>query len=154
MDKHTALNIQNKLATFPEKELFATAPKPVKREITEAQGQRLLLSQLLVMALESNTRALIDQHCWPSKADKLVGALHHRIDELYTRFFNYTSPEQSEWLNKVSGLIDGAAVSILKVAIDLDKEHNGEKVEQFVGHLREIALLAGVYQQDDEQEVK
>jgi hypothetical protein len=153
MNKHAALKIQNTLAAFPEKTLFATAPKPLKREITEAQGQRLLLNQLLTMALESNTRVLVEQNCWPSKADKLVGALHHRVTELYDRFFDYTSSEQSDWLNKVSGLIDGAAVSILKVAIDLDKDPSADKTEQLCFHLREIALLAGVYQQD-EQEVE
>lgn len=112
--------------------------------LTESQGRRLLLNQVLVTLLESNTRQLIEEGTWPTKEDKLVSALHHRIDELYTRYCERNGVEEVDWLNNVIGLSEGATISILALAI----EGNPIKTDRLKQLLLQLAQLAGTYSED------
>lgn len=112
-------------------------------ELTEHQGRRLLLNQLLVSHLETNTQALIDEGSWPAREDKLVTAVGHRIGELYDRYFERNGPEESDWFKNVIGLSEGATISIVALAV----EGNPIKTARLAELLTQLAQLAGTYQQ-------
>jgi hypothetical protein len=118
----------------------APTPKPGRGSLlTEAQGRRLLLNQVLITHLESNTRKLAEEGRWPSKEDKLVGALHHRIDELYLRYYERNGSEEVDWLNNIISLSEVATISILALAVAPDPDKNA----RLSYLLTQIAKLAG-----------
>lgn len=121
-------------------------PPQVSNKLNDEQGARVMLSQLLVMSLQSNTYDMIKAGTWPGKADRLVPALYHRVDELYGRFFTNMSNETSEWLNLLSSLIEGAMISIQAIALQQDPR----KTLQLHKILKDLALLAGTYSEDAE----
>jgi len=128
----------------------APTPKPGRGNLlTEAQGRRLLLNQVLITHLESNTRRLIEEGHWPSKEDKLVGALHHRVDELYARYYERNAATEVDWLNNIIGLSEAATISILALAIHPDPTKNG----RLSWLLIQLAKLAGTYDGPDMEEV-
>ena len=139
---------RNILKKFIVPQVFATAPqtKPEHNVNSEA-ARRLLINQLLVMSLQSNTYALVDRFTWPSSAAKLIGALNHRIDDLFSKFFTFTSSQQGEWLNQVNSIMESAVVSVLAIAEQKDPAKNA----QLSVILTELAKLAGTYQEDEQE---
>ncbi|SNR91773.1 hypothetical protein [Hymenobacter mucosus] len=137
------------LTTVAPRFACTTTPAPqIKPQrvdtLSETQGRRLLLNQLLITHLESNTQRLLDEGVWPSKEDKLVNALGHRIGELYERYYKRNGAEEVDWLNNIIGLSEGATISILALAID----GNPIKTQRLSQLLIQLAQLAGTYSED------
>lgn len=134
---------RNILARPATPNLLAAAPKPTRQLHADAQ-RRMIINQLLVLSLLSNTYRLVDDFEWTRDVAKIVTGLHHRTDDLFVKYFELTPTYLGNWLNQVSTLIDGAVVSVLAIA----EQDDSVKIEQMKDLLRDLAKLAGTYVED------